>query len=113
MIKGKALLVTERTSEKHWDVCAFIQSCSGTEDHLMAAEENFQLLEYDCLPLPNCAHKLAIGEVVRVHVVFEFSFSTDYFGEHDVDLEYSKQRVLRRQYPKPKYLKEIINAQAE
>ena len=108
MIKGKALLVIERISKDHWYVCPFIQSCNGGEDHRMAAEENFQLLEYDCPPLPNCAHKLAIGEVVRVHVVFEFNFTTDYFGEHDVDLEYAKQRVLRRQYPKPRYFKESV-----
>lgn len=106
-IKGKALLVITRLHEAdrqpRYDVHAFIQSCSGSWEHRDAAQEEFQHLHYDVLPLPAPAYRLVPGETLRVHVVFEFSYSQDYYGEADVDLDYHKTRVLRRQKPHTRY----------
>lgn len=108
MIKGKALLVITRR-ESDWgnsfDVGAYIQKCAGHWERRDVAEENFQHLEYDVLPLPPQAYKLAVGETIRVHVVFVFSFHTSYEGECDVDLHYDKVRVLRRQVAPKRYVK--------
>lgn len=107
MIKGKALLVITRLHEDgdrpKYDAHAFIQKCVGRWENRDAAQEEFQHLEYDVLPLPGPAYKLIPGETIRVHVVFEFSYSKDYFGEVDVDLDYRKVRVLRRQRPNKLY----------
>lgn len=105
MIKGKALLVITRRESDHgnsFDVGAYIQKCGGHWERRDVAQDNFQHLEYDVLPLPPQAYKLAVGETIRVHVVFVFTFHTYDDGECDVDLEYEKVRVLRRQAA-PKY----------
>lgn len=105
-IKGKALLVITRLSDhgesNHFEVSAYIQSCSGGWMQWDCAQEDFQHLEYDVLPLPNAAYKLAPGHTVRVAVTFCFSHYT-YDGEGDVDLDYFKQRVLRHQQPRKYY----------
>lgn len=101
--EGKALLVIERVESYRgpeyfqFDVAAYIQSCSGDECARDAASEDFGLLGYDILPAPSAAYKLKIGDKVRVHVVYEFNYTRDYWGECDVGLVYRKERVLRRQ----------------
>lgn len=106
MIKGKALLVITKLDSKYvpFDVQVYIQSCNGNEMHSDIAYENFMLLETNTLPLPNIAYQLEIGETARVSVVYEFVFTCDYFGEHDVDIMYHKERTLRIQYPRNHYV---------
>ena len=109
-IYGKALLVITRLHEegesRHFDVHSFIQSCSGREEHRDEANDNFQHLEYDVLPLPGPAYKLAPGETLRVSVGFEFSYYQcgEYGEEVDVDLDYRAVRVRRRQKPQMRYI---------
>lgn len=105
-IWGKALLVITRLHSdngNHFDVHAFIQSSSGGWEHRDAAQEEFQHLEYDVLPLPNPAYRLKVGETMRIAVSYNFSYYRYYDGEVDVDLEYSKVRVRRHQRPKERY----------
>lgn len=103
--KGKALLVITATGSKWvpFDTHAFIQACSGSLDHRDCAQEDFSLLDTASLPLPKAAHKLKEGETVRVNIVFEFEHTTDYWGESDIDLNYLKERVLRKQGPRKTY----------
>lgn len=116
-ISGKALLVITRLHEHgenaHFEVSAMIQKCAGSWERRDCAQEEFQHLEYDVLPLPPPAYRLEPGETIRVHVVFCFSYSRwedDYSGgiEHDVDLSYDKFRVLRRQKPRVRYISKSL-----
>lgn len=106
-IKGKALLVITRLhdggEDPRYEVHPFIQSCSGDWGHRDCANEEFQHLQYDVLPLPSAAYRLAPGETVRVVVTFEFDYRR-YHDEWDVDLEYRKQRVRRWQPPQDRYV---------
>lgn len=105
-IWGKALLVITRLhsdSGNHFDVHAFIQSSSGGWEHRDAAQEEFQHLEYDVLPLPNPAYRLKVGETMRIAVTYAFTYYHYGDGEVDVDLEYEKVRVRRHQRPKERY----------
>lgn len=103
MIKGKALLVITRLHEDgesaRYDTHAFIQSCSGGWEHRDAANEEFQHLAYDVLPVPNQARRIRPGETIRLSVVFEFTYHQYSDGECDVDLEYSKVQTRRIQKP--------------
>lgn len=106
-IRGKALLViTRRHSESgnHFDVHAFIQASSGGWEHRDAAQEEFQHLEYDVLPLPNPAYRLEVGETMRIAVTFTFSYHRYSDGEVHVDLDYDKVRVRRHQRPRVRYI---------
>lgn len=106
MITGKALLVIEALGGEHvpFQVYPYLQSCNGGEICYDVAFENFQLLDTDTLPLPDAAYNMSVGDVIRVSVVYEFTFSCDYYGEYDVDLQYKKQRVLRKQKARPRYI---------
>lgn len=106
MITGKALLVIEALDCEYvpFQVYPYLQSCNGGEEYSDVALENFQLLDTATLSLPDAAYKMSVGEVIRVSVVYEFTFSCDYYGEYDVDLLYNKQRVLRKQKAKPRYI---------
>jgi hypothetical protein len=107
-IRGKALLVIERDAdrcgEKRWIVLPYIQSCSGGGDARDCVEDDFQHLEYDTLPLPPQAYKLAVGETIRVSVTYEFTHHQSCEGDWDVDLDYGTIRVLRRQKPRKFYV---------
>ena len=98
-ISGKALLVIERLDSKwvKFRVHPFIQSCSGGDDGRDCVQGDFSCCDTDSLPLPNAAYKMQPGDVIRVAVTYEFTYTCDYWGEWDVDLTYRKQRVLRRQ----------------
>lgn len=111
-IKGKALLVIDRWGENQscggWrgEVHAFIQSCSSAHwGAYEAVQEMFQHMEYDLVPLPPAAYKMPFYGRIRVVVTYEVSFSADYFGEHDSNLEITKSRVLRKQFPKERYFR--------
>jgi hypothetical protein len=96
MIKGKALLIIERL-DSAWvpfDVVAYIQSCSI--DDSCPVQDNFECLNTDTLPLPRAAYKLKTGDKIWISVVYEFNYHQDYWGELDVDLEYHKERVLKK-----------------
>lgn len=108
MIKGKALLVITRLAdaswgEKHWEVHAYVQSCSSVryEDHdcLM---ETFGLMEWDLIPLPAIAHKINVGETARVSVIYEMHYPSRGNEEDGPDLYLNKERVRRVQRPKEK-----------
>lgn len=106
-IKGKALLVINRLAdshgEKHWDVHPFIQTCSGNWEFRNWAYEEFQLMEWDLQPLPGRAHRMQVGETIRVAVAFEiFPPSRDYSDDGST-LVLNKVRTLRHQYPKEIY----------
>lgn len=100
---GKALLVITRMHSEIWpdrftfEVTPYIQSCSGNEWAREAAKQDFTLLNYDILSAPRAAYKLKVGDKIRVHVVYEFAYTRDYWGEDDVELVYHKEKVLRRQ----------------
>lgn len=106
-IFGKALLVITRThadgESARYDVSTYIQSCTDGIYDRDAAQEEFQHLEYDVHPLPSAAYKLAWGDTIRVAVTFYISFHKYWDGECDSTLEYTKQRVLRRQKYRPRY----------
>jgi len=99
LITGKALLVIERLDSKYvpFRVDAFIQSAVGGPCARECASEDFGLLATESLPVPSAVLKLKVGDRVRVHVVYEFCYTQDYWGEWDVDLTYHKQRVRRWQ----------------
>lgn len=106
VIYGKALLVITRqhaVGEKqvNFDVTSFLQSCSGGGEYRRdCAQDDFQHLEYDVLPLPRAAYKLKEpGDTVRVYVVYSFWHTDGEWGytEPDVELRYEKERVLRWQ----------------
>jgi hypothetical protein len=107
-IAGKALLVITRLSEhgesNRFEVHSFIQHCSGDWLHRDCANEEFQHLEYDVLPLPNAAYRLAPGATLRVAVSFVITYTGDHYDEVDVDLDYYKQRTLRIQKPRDRYI---------
>ena len=108
VIKGKALLTIERL-DSEWvpfEVHAFVQSCSmGGESTRDMIAEDFGLLDTDTLPVPSIGHKLREGEKATVSVVYEFTYSHDYFGEYDVGLCYHKERVLKRPRPHMRTIK--------
>ena len=108
-IRGKALLVIERLDSKWvpFDVTPFIQSCSDPRpEGRDCVKEDFQMCS-SVLPLPSIAHKLKVGEVARVSVVYEFEYTTDYWGESDVYLTYHKERVLRRHRARERYVPKV------
>jgi hypothetical protein len=103
MIKGKALLVITRLvdasyGEKHWEVHPYIQSCSNNSyQHLDAVTECFDLMEWDLTPLPKQAHKLNVGDTLRVSVVYEMRYPGRGFEEDGPELNLNKVRVRRVQ----------------
>lgn len=106
-VYGKALLVITREHEEgespRYCVTPFIQSATGGKYAHECAYQDFDLLTYETLPVPNAARKLRPWETVRVYVVYRFCYTKDYYGEGDVDLDYRKERVLRWQRPRPYY----------
>lgn len=92
-MKGKALLTIERLNSKWVPYDVYTTILTGYYDYV---HEEFQLLETDSLPLPDAAYKLKVGEKITVAVSWEFHYSQDYWGEHDVDLYYNRQRVIKR-----------------
>ena len=56
--------------------------------------EEFSLLDTDTLANPDAAYDLKVGESVRVEVDYEFTYTTDYYGEVDCELEYTRQQVI-------------------
>jgi hypothetical protein len=55
-------------------------------------------METDTVPMPHGAHRLKIGETLRVWLRYCVSYSYDsYTGEHDADLELYGMRTLRKQ----------------
>ena len=105
-IYGKALMVMTRLDTgpgKHcWHSEVYIQSCSGSLLHRDSAREELWNVDYDILPAPGPAYKMEIGETIRLSVNFLLTYHRYFDGEVDVDLEYPKVRVLRRQKA-PKY----------
>lgn len=116
LASGKALLILQRVehysgdpSKFQFDVTAYVQT--GGHDSI---NEEFDLITYDCLPAPSAAYKLKPYETVRVAVGYEFHYTQDYWGEHDVDLTYTKERVLRKQKaPRERYLSKAIRAKQQ
>jgi len=102
--KGKALLIIEANDSEfvRYDVRAFVQSANGRTKmepretkHMI--KEDFGLLDTESLALPQSARKLKPGDRVWVKVVYKIGYHTDdYYGETDVDIEYLKERVIRR-----------------
>lgn len=45
--------------------------------------------------------RMAVGDRIRLAVTYELIYSRDYWGEHDVDLELHRCRLLRYQKGKP------------
>ena len=91
IISGKALLVIERRDceADRYETNAFGRWNLADDLGLIG----------DGLPGPGCVWRLKLqpGERVRVAVSFYLVYSTDYWGECDVDIEYRRCRVLRRQ----------------
>lgn len=108
-MKGKALLVITRLESDtgfRFDIHPFIQSCSSnSDDYYGELMEVFSCVEYDVLPAPPQAYKIEIGETIRVAVTYYISYTQDYFGEWNCDLEFLKTRILRKQKPKKFYHK--------
>jgi hypothetical protein len=102
MFKGRALLIidrlhTDNSKEFHWDIdvrqFTINQDDPGGEVH-----EAFSCVKYDVLPAPSAAYRMAVGDRIRVLVHYEIHFSYDeWSGEHDMELYYERERVLRRQ----------------
>lgn len=99
MIKGKALLVIDKLDSKYvpWEVQVYIQSCSHEDAYWI--NDDFSLLETDALPLPDAAYKMNVGDRIRVAVTYEFHYirGDGWTTDDDIELHYTKQRVLRRQ----------------
>lgn len=100
MIKGKALLVIDKLDCQYvpWDVTVFIQSCNY-ENAYDWINEWWSLLDTDSLPLPDAAYKMNVGDRIRVAVTYEFHYiyGDGWSTDDDIELYYTKQRVLRRQ----------------
>lgn len=103
MIKGKALLVITRLEdahwgEKHWDVHAYVQTCSSTHyaDHDCLVE-TIGLMEWELVPIPAIAHKIDVGDTARVSVVYEMHYPSRSNAEDGPDLYLNKERVRRIQ----------------
>jgi hypothetical protein len=115
MFKGKALLVIDRleanrATDFHWDINVFQQSLNG-DDPGGEVNEAFNCAEWDSLPAPAAAYKMQIGDRIRVLVHYEIHFSYDeWSGEHDMELYFERERVLRRQpYCDKKHRKNFYN----
>jgi hypothetical protein len=93
---GKAVLVIDRLDSKYvpFSVQACIESCSGGDRDYVT--NDFECLDTQSLPVPDAARKLKVGQRVVVRVVYEITYTRDYWGEYDVELEYLKQKVIRR-----------------
>lgn len=101
MFKGKALLVIDRLEcknarEFHWNI-ELHQFSLNRDDPGGEVREAFDYAEWDMLPAPAAAYKMEVGDRIRVLVHYELHFTTDYWGEHDMELYYERERVLRRQ----------------
>lgn len=109
-VTGKALLVITRLHEDgasaHYEVHAFIQSCSHADwSYRDAVIDEFQHCEWDLHPLPNAAYKLAQGETIRVAVVYDIFWPRySFYDDSNSDLTYRKTRVLRWQKPRERYI---------
>lgn len=109
-ICGKALLVltrlhTDKPTTFRWDVTAFVQT--GGHDFI---NEDFDLISYDCLPAPDAAYNLKVGETARVYVTYRFSHTKDYLGECDIYLDYGTQRLLKKQKARDYYVSKAARA---
>jgi hypothetical protein len=115
-VKGKALLVMTRLDDAfghfRWDINAFIQSHNGNEYAPDFLNDEFSFVEWDVHPAPDPAYKMEVGETLRLSVVYEASYWTDYWGEGSSELIYHKARVLRRQKPKRRYISKKDRANA-
>lgn len=105
-IKGKALLVIERVAHYScedrfkFEVSTFIQSCSHSNWLWGEAHEVFSLMRYDTLPAPNQAYRMKVGDKIWVKVNYEVSYHQDYEGDLDVDMYFTKQKVIKRKRAK-------------
>lgn len=105
MIRGKALLIIERTDSKYrkYSVDVHVKTCSS--EHCYAQEDILCQAERD----PPCTN-LKVGERVWVWVVYRISYHRyeDWYSggfEVDVEVEYPKIRVLKRSKPDGRYYK--------
>jgi len=108
---GKALLVIERIESWrgpkvfNFDVNAIIFTCSVPGMGWQAREDIEGLLEFDTWQAPDAAYKLEVGEKIWVKVTYEIDCHKDYWGEVDCNIEYFKQKVIRRRKPsKDRYI---------
>lgn len=115
-VTGKALLVVTRLHEEgesaHYDVHAFIQSCSHVDwAYRDSVLDEFQHCEWGVHPLPNAAYRLAPGETVRIAVVYDVWWPAyDPYDDAGAELYYRKTRVLRRQKPREHYICKALRA---
>jgi hypothetical protein len=113
MFKGRALLVIDRLettnpNDFHWDIYPYIQRLNH-DDPGDEVNEAFNCMKYDCIPAPDAAYKMTVGDRIYVLVHFEIHFThDDYTGEHDFDMYLERQRVLKRQlYTEKKFRKKF------
>jgi hypothetical protein len=109
--KGKALVIVERLEdygqEMRFSTWLFVQSCSTTgpgtrEDSMDDLREQFSMWDYQIFPPPSQVFRMAVGDRMRLAVVYEVEYSRDYWGEYDSALLIHKARVLRHQRFNPK-----------
>jgi hypothetical protein len=110
-VTGKAILVMDRidsmSGRYQWDINILIQSCSDSRNGEYARDfvvDTFWCVEYDTTHAPPQAYKMKIGERIAVAVTYVIDYGVDYWGEGWEKLEYKKSRVLRRSWPKERYI---------
>jgi len=116
VIRGKALITYTRVEdspymrEPRFDVHVAIQSCTpgrkadGSWCAADSAQEDLGLGVNLSGFRPSITRRMKVGETWRIAVVFELTYSRDYWGEHDIDADFPKARVLRRQRAKTIYI---------
>lgn len=107
---GKAILRVERLESSsggpwRFDVSVTILTCTHAsrlhrEAVLDGVREDFSCCEWAIHPLPDACYRIAVGWRLTIKVVYVCEWGRDYFGEGWSDLQYMKERVIRRRPPR-------------
>lgn len=93
MITGKALLIIEKTDTDEYYTDVHVQS-SSHKDKWISLEDLSYISDTE---LPEAAYKLKnIGDKVWVKVKYKICYHVDYYGEADVDIYFTKEKIIRK-----------------
>lgn len=99
MVSGKAIIYVEKDAGYWRGFLTDVRMISCDHEDRSYIQESIENT------IPACATKLKPGERMWVWVRYEIRWSQDYYGEVDCNVEFPKEKVLKRRPPrKPLYI---------
>lgn len=107
-IGGKVLIHIEEHSDGHPYISVSPVTCSGGEDASTCLQEDAQM-HLEMMGIENILSKrqmaLPYGTRFLLSATIGISYSRDYWGEHDSDIEIDKQRTMYEAVPSRQQIK--------